>query len=79
MQYTISLSTRMLTIAAFFIVALFFLIFLLGVETGKRFKNPTEIPSSVSSLNKFDHLLPTTSPQEISIGHLIEKSSPIKP
>ncbi|MBI2771775.1 MAG: hypothetical protein HYX47_19280 [Burkholderiales bacterium] len=40
MQYTVSMSTRMLAIAALCIFLLCVLLFLMGIELGKRFAEP---------------------------------------
>lgn len=52
MQYTVSMSSRMLAIAAFCVFLLCVLLFLLGIELGKRFAEPTmtvSIPTTVPS------------------------------
>lgn len=49
MQYTLSLTTRMLTIAGLCLLLLCVLLFLLGVEIGKRVSLPVEgvVPAAV--------------------------------
>jgi hypothetical protein len=50
MQYTISMTSRMIAIAAFCAFLLCVLLFLLGIELGKRFAEPslqaTSLPSA---------------------------------
>ena len=41
MQYTLSLTTRMMTIAGLCLLLLCVLLFLLGVEIGKKMSTPT--------------------------------------
>ena len=43
MQYQISMSTRMLAIAALCVFLLCILLFLLGIELGKRFAEPVAV------------------------------------
>jgi hypothetical protein len=49
MQYTLSLTTRMMTIAGLCLLLLCVLLFLLGVEIGKRVSLPVEgvVPAAV--------------------------------
>jgi len=49
MQYTLSLTTRMMTIAGLCLLLLCVLLFLLGVEIGKRVSLPADgvLPASV--------------------------------
>ncbi|OYY34358.1 MAG: hypothetical protein B7X65_16065 [Polaromonas sp. 39-63-25] len=42
MQYTLSLTTRMMTIAGLCLLLLCVLLFLLGVEIGKKISSPAE-------------------------------------
>ncbi len=46
MQYTISMTSRMLAIAALSAFLLCVLLFLLGIELGKRFAEPVSVPTS---------------------------------
>ncbi|MES3002157.1 MAG: hypothetical protein V4787_15815 [Pseudomonadota bacterium] len=48
MQYTISMTSRMIAIAAFCAFLLCVLLFLLGIELGKRFADPSmqSVPSA---------------------------------
>ncbi len=50
MQYTLSLTTRMMTIAGLCLLLLCVLLFLLGVEIGKRISVPTDGAASVPAV-----------------------------
>jgi hypothetical protein len=50
MQYTLSLTTRMMTIAGLCLLLLCVLLFLLGVEIGKRISVPTDGVASVPAV-----------------------------
>jgi hypothetical protein len=45
MQYTVSMTSRMLAIAALCAFLLCVLLFLLGIELGKRFAEPPSVPT----------------------------------
>lgn len=49
MQYTLSLNARMLTLAGLCLVSLFVLLFLLGVEIGKKMVEP-EVAAATTSI-----------------------------
>lgn len=49
MQYTISMTSRMIAIAAFCAFLLCVLLFLLGIELGKRFAEPSMPATSLPS------------------------------
>ena len=48
MQYTVSMSTRMLAIAGLCVFLLCVLLFLLGIELGKRFAEPGPAPETAT-------------------------------
>jgi hypothetical protein len=50
MQYTISMTSRMLAISAFCAFLLCVLLFLLGIELGKRFAEPPVPAAAVPAL-----------------------------
>lgn len=70
MHYTISMTSRMLALAALCIFLLCVLLFLLGVELGKRFASPTVQPPPVVSE-------PRTTPVEPAAAVLAPASAPI--
>ena len=49
MQYTISMTSRMLAIASLCVFLLCVLLFLLGIELGKRFAEPAYAPATSSA------------------------------
>jgi hypothetical protein len=51
MQYTLSLTTRMMTIAGLCLLLLCALLFLLGVEIGKRISSPAEGAAPAAALS----------------------------
>ena len=51
MQYTISMTSRMLALAALCIFLLCVLLFLLGVELGKRFATPPAPAPAMERMN----------------------------
>jgi hypothetical protein len=50
MQYTVSMTSRMLAIAALCAFLLCVLLFLLGVELGKRFAEPPPVTATLPGL-----------------------------
>ncbi|MGC1174745.1 hypothetical protein [Polaromonas sp.] len=50
MQYTLSLTTRMMTIAGLCLLLLCVLLFLLGVEIGKKISSPAEGTAPAAAL-----------------------------
>ncbi|MFT7325284.1 MAG: hypothetical protein ACI90C_000879 [Rhodoferax sp.] len=69
MQYTLTLTTRMLTLAGICLLTLFVLLFLLGVEIGKKWAVP-EVEAAIAARAN----VPTTN----SIGSETEVKSAIK-
>jgi len=50
MQYTVSMSSRMLVIASLCAFLLCVLLFLLGIELGKRFAEPAPVAPAVPAI-----------------------------
>jgi hypothetical protein len=61
MQYTLSLTTRMMTIAGLCLLLLCALLFLLGVEIGKKISSPAEAAAPAAAVS-------TTPPSSATAG-----------
>lgn len=61
MQYTVSMTSRMLAIAAFCAFLLCVLLFLLGIELGKRFAEPVAATAPAAEVP----VLPTVAPPAV--------------